>query len=315
MVDGQAVYLTCSAGISLFPEHSSHGDTLIMHADLAMYKAKYIGKNNYMVFQNDMTADASEKLHIQGILRDALRNRTLTLYYQPQVDAADGSITGFEALLRIQGHSLSPASFIPVAEESGQIVDIGRRVTQEAVAQLADWKKRGFPPKPVAINFSAKQLHDEQYLPFLESLLKEYQVPGNLLCLEITESIFLEHKEETIGFLSAVKSMGISIALDDFGTGYSSLSYLSFLPVDKIKLDKSLYNRFFTLQNMEFIHRVIAIAHSLQLEVVAEGVEEASQLRHLQEGKVNWIQGYYFSPPLPLAELEKIYTHVYDVGI
>ncbi|WML32807.1 EAL domain-containing protein [Clostridium sp. OS1-26] len=307
IIEEEEIYISCSMGITLYPFDSHEVIQLLMNADMAMYKVKNAGKNSYMFFNETMTEKLREKLKVERILREAIKKDELKLLYQPQVCTFTGKVVGFEALLRLKNSSISPGQFIPVAEEMGMIIELGRWVTKEAINQISMWKKKGFDIKPIAINFSAKQLNDLNYIEFLENTLKEANVEAKYIDIEITESIFLEKKEETIVFVNQLKALGVKIALDDFGTGYSSLSYLTFLPVDKIKLDKSLNDKFLELENIKVMYSLVSLAHSLNLEVVAEGIEEVSQYRSLKVASCNYIQGYLFSKPLEIEEAEKIY--------
>lgn len=306
-IEGQETYITCSIGITMYPFDSHEVSQLLMNADMAMYKVKNAGKNNYMFFNEEMTEKLQEKIKVEWILREAIKKDELKLLYQPQVCTFTGRVVGFEALLRLKNSPISPGRFIPVAEETGIIIGIGRWVTQEAINQIATWKKKGLAIKPISINFSAKQLNDLNYIEFLENTLKEMDVEAKYIDVEITESIFLERKEETIVFINKLKALGVKIALDDFGTGYSSLSYLTFLPVDKIKLDKSLNDKFLQLEDVKVMDSLVSLANSLNLEVVAEGIEDVAQYERLKVAGCNYIQGYLFSKPLEAEEAEKIY--------
>ena len=311
IIDGNQIHISCSVGITRYPLESNDVSQLIMNADMAMYKVKDIGKDNYMFFKKEMTERLKEQIEIERILREAITQNGLKLVYQPQVCTYTGEIVGFEALLRLKNHNLSPAVFIPVAEKCGLIIEIGRWVTKEVIEHIAIWKNKGMVLKPVAINFSAKQLNDLNYVIFLEKLLKEKNIEGKYIEIEITESIFLDKKEEVIAFLNKLRGLGIKIALDDFGTGYSSISYLTFLPVDKIKLDKSLCDKFLEIENIKVMDNIISLTHSLDLEVLAEGVEEKVQYNRLKVGGCNYIQGYLFSKPVEVEEVEKIYNDDY----
>jgi diguanylate cyclase (GGDEF)-like protein/PAS domain S-box-containing protein len=308
IIESEEIYLSCSMGLTLYPFDSNEVSQLIMNADMAMYKVKNAGKNNYMFFNEEMTEKLQEQIKVERVLREAIKKDELKLVYQPQVCTFEGKIVGFEALLRLKNHYISPAQFIPVAEETGMIIEIGRWVTKEAIKQIVIWRNMGLDIKPIAINFSAKQLNDLNYVEFLENALKEMNVEAKYIDIEITESIFLEKKEETIEFLKQLKTLGVKIALDDFGTGYSSLSYLTFLPVDKIKLDKSLNDKFLELENIKVMESLISLAHSLNLEVVAEGIEDVAQYKRLKVAGCNYIQGYLFSKPLDAKDAEKIYN-------
>ncbi|AOY76591.1 EAL domain-containing protein [Clostridium formicaceticum] len=305
----EETYVSCSIGITLYPFDSNDVTQLIMNADIAMYDAKNSGKSNYKFFNQKMTDKLKEKIQIETTLREAIKKEELKLLYQPQVCGLTGKVVGFEALLRLKFHPISPAIFIPVAEEAGIIIDMGRWVTKEVIKQIAVWKEKGINTKPVAINFSAKQLNDFKYIDFLEDLLKKNNVTPKDIEIEITESIFLENKQETMIFLNNLKALGIKIALDDFGTGYSSLSYLTFLPVDKIKLDKSLNDKFLQLENIAVMESIISLAHSLNLKVVAEGIEDIEQHERLKLVKCDYIQGYLFSKPLEVEEAENIHDY------
>ncbi|ABR49076.1 diguanylate cyclase/phosphodiesterase [Alkaliphilus metalliredigens QYMF] len=308
LVEDDEVYLTCSIGIALYPSNSNSVSQLIMNADMAMYGVKGFGKNNYMFFNEEMLTNLNEKIEVENKLRIALKDDGFKLLYQPQIDTYTGEIVGFEALLRLKKSNLSPAQFIPVAEETGMIIEIGRWVTEAVIKQVALWKKKELSLKPIAINFSAKQLNDLSYIDFLQAKLKENHVEANYLEIEITEGLFLEKIEKTIEFVNQIKALGVKMALDDFGTGYSSLSYLTFLPVDKIKLDKSLSDKYLETKNFKMIGGIIALAHSLNLDVVAEGIEEEAQYIQLKAARSNYIQGYLFSRPLEVKEVEKIYN-------
>lgn len=308
LIENEEIFISCSLGITLYPRDSREVSQLIMNADVAMYKVKNTGKNNYMFFNEQMTEKLQDQIKVEKILREAIEKDELKLLYQPQVCTFTGEVIGFEALLRLKNHSISPAQFIPVAEETGIIIELGRWVTKEAIKQISTWKRKGLTLKPVAINFSAKQLNDLKYIEFFKNTLKEMDVEAKYIDIEITESVFLEKKEETLEFINELKSLGVKISLDDFGTGYSSLSYLTFLPVDKIKLDKSLNDKFLELENVKVTDSLVSLAHSLKLEVVAEGIEQTAQYKCLKVAGCNYIQGYLFSKPLEVEQAEKIYN-------
>lgn len=307
LIDKDEIYISSSIGITTFPYDSKDVDQLIVNADIALFKVKSEGKNNYIFFSEDLLQKLNEQARIEKILREALLKDGFKLLYQPQINTYTGKISGFEALLRLKNNLIMPDLFIPIAEETGMIIEIGRWVTKDVIYQLAKWKAKGLDLKPIAINFSAKQLNDLGYIDFLKEELKRENVEARYIEIEITEGVFLENKEETITFLDEIRALGIKIALDDFGTGYSSLSYLSFLPVDKIKLDKSLNDKFLQLDNVTVMDSIISLVHSLDLEVVAEGIEEINQYKRLRVGGCNYIQGYIFSKPLAVEDVEKVY--------
>ena len=307
LLNNNKINVDFSMGITFYPKDSSDINQLIMNADTAMYQVKASGRNHFKFFDLEMIESIKEKVKIETKIREALKNDGFVLHYQPQIKVDALSIYGFEALLRFKNDTLSPAVFIPIAEESGLIIEVGRWVTNEAILQLYDWKERHINLKPISINLSTKQIMDKGYIEFLRAGLEKYAIPPEFIEIEITESILLEKTERTIEFLNELKQVGVKIALDDFGTGYSSLSYLTFIPVDKIKLDKSLSDKFLELTNIKVMDSLISLAHSLELEVIAEGIEDLEQYRRLRVGKCDYIQGYLFGKPIEINEADKIY--------
>lgn len=239
-------------------------------------------------------------------------DNNLRLVYQPQINTVSGEVIGYEALVRMPENAISPAKFIPVAEETGMIVDIGRRVTKEVILELAKLKRDGVIPKTISINFSVKQIRDSDYIDYLKDLLLQYSVEAEYIDIEITESVMVENQEETLKYLKRLKDIGVSISLDDFGTGYSSLNYLTYLPVDKIKLDKSLSDKFLLNEKNTVMLNIIALAHSLSLKVTAEGIESKDQYQALKKLKCDYIQGYYFDKPLEQDAFEKEFDKNYS---
>jgi diguanylate cyclase (GGDEF)-like protein len=312
IIDQIEVKIEFSIGISMFPKDSCDTNELIMYADLALYHVKNTGKNNYSFFDSQMAEHLIYKQSVKKILKEALENDGFKLVYQPQIEILTGMVTGYEALVRLKNHNLSPAEFIEIAEEDSTIISIGRIVTKLVLLQMSQWKQKGLALKPVAINFSAVQMQDHNYKNYLFELLDEYEISPENITIEITESIFLENKDTTIVFLNELKEHGIKIAVDDFGTGYSSLSYLTFLPIDTIKLDRALNSKFLELENIAVMDSLIALAHSLNLKVIAEGIEEKEQVKRLAIGKCDVIQGYYFSRPLEVEDVEKNYDKIYS---
>ena len=303
LVKERSVHLTLSMGIATYPENGREPETLIMKADMALHQVKKMGKNNFLFFDETMTENLKEKAQVEEILREALETDGFVLHYQPQVEVKSGRLAGFEALLRLKHHAVSPGVFIPIAEELGLIQEIGRWVTGAVIRQQAMWKNQKRVVVPVAINFSALQLNDLDYVDFLKRELYRMNVAPGLMEIEITEGIFLDNKDETLRFLHQLKDLGVAISIDDFGTGYSSLSYLTLLPVDMVKLDKSLIDRYLEKNSEDVIDSMIALIHSLNLEVVAEGVEEEEQLQRLASCGCDYIQGYLLGKPLPPEEL------------
>ncbi len=298
-------------GVTFFPNDSININQLIMNADLALYSVKERNKNDYAIFNEEMGSYIKESTVIEHILSEAIENDGFKIVYQPQVNLSTGEISGYEALLRLKDHNISPAKFIKVAEETGLIIKIGRIVTRMVVKQISIWKEKGYPIKPIAINFSAIQINDKSYFEFISKTLKVYNVDASFIEIEITENVFLGNKELTLEFINKLKSVNIKIAIDDFGTGYSSLSYLTFLPVDKVKFDRSLNLELLKTKSVEVIQSLILVMHSLGLKVVAEGIEEYEHIKKLEIGNCDVIQGYYFSKPLEVDDVEKTFYNNY----
>ncbi|MFI5089338.1 MAG: EAL domain-containing protein [Terriglobales bacterium] len=305
-VQGHLLSATCSLGISVFPDHGRDGEALIKNADAAMYCAKENGRNNFQFFTPEMNSRAVERLTLESSLRLALEKKELFLVYQPQWDVATGKITGAEALLRWQHPRLGlvpPDKFIPIAENSGLIMPIGEWVLKTACAQARQWQDQGLPPLPVAVNVSAVQFRQESFPELIRRVLHETGLPAQYLELELTESLLLSSADVTLSVLQELKEMGVNLSIDDFGTGYSSLSYLKHLPVYKLKIDRS-FVRDITVDpdDAAITGTIISMAKSLNLKVIAEGVENAEQMLFLQEHDCDEVQGYYFSRPLAVDD-------------
>ncbi len=304
VIDGTEQLITISTGIARYPVDATTVEELLIKADVAMYSAKQSGKNQYRAFSQDMTLALSAKLKIEQILRQTLNTNGFMLYYQPVVFSDSSEIAYFEALIRMKDLSLSPVEFISIAEDTGLILEIGRWVITEAISQMRFWLDAGVCVKPIAINISPRQMYDPYLVTFIASQLRVYDVDASLIEVEITENILVENREENLRVLYDLKALGIKIALDDFGTGYSSLNYLTFIPVDKIKLDKSLKDKFIGLESIQVMDSLIGLAHGLQLKVVAEGVEEVAEVNRLKRGGCDFLQGYLFSKPLPAQKIQ-----------
>ncbi|TCT14870.1 diguanylate cyclase (GGDEF)-like protein [Natranaerovirga pectinivora] len=311
-VQGEEVIVEASMGISLYPEHDKELDGLISKADLAMYEAKTNGKNQWAYFTESLLESAERKNYIHSILRSSITNNEFKILYQPQVDVFTGETVGFEALLRFKNHNIFPDEFIPIAEEKGLIIPIGRMVIKEVFHQLSQWKDQGLEITPIAINFSVKQLNDEGLINYIEELLKEYTIETKYIEVEITENILIDSEGAT-KFLNSLKALGIKISLDDFGTGYSSLNYLSKFPVAKMKLDRSFIQQYLNVSSQKIMKQLILLAKAYDLEVVAEGVETLEQVKLLQKLNCDYIQGYYFSKPVDTEIVLEIIRKKYDV--
>ncbi len=302
-VEGHEVHITPSIGISIFPYDGADGVTLVKNADAALNRAKEQGRTNYQLYTPVMNAKAFERMTLENSLRKALERGEFTLYYQPQVSLSNGDIVGMEALLRWEHPDLglvSPAQFIPMAEETGLIVPIGEWVLRTACEQNKKWQEMGYRPMCMAVNLSARQFNEQNLVGMISGILKTTGLEPQWLDVEITESIIMQHLESTIATLRDLHHLGIQISIDDFGTGYSSLTYLKKFPVHALKIDQSFIREITTDPDDEAItSAVIAMGHSLKLNVIAEGVETMEQLQMLRSLKCDRMQGYLFSRPVP----------------
>jgi diguanylate cyclase (GGDEF)-like protein/PAS domain S-box-containing protein len=302
-VDGHELYVSASIGISLYPQDGGHFDTLIKHADIAMYHAKSQGKNGYQFYSNEMNTPYFEKMSLETGIHRALDNQEFSLVYQPQINLQTGDIVGVEALLRWEHPehgTISPSEFIPFAEESGMIVDIGYWVIKSACAELSKWRIAGLPEIRISINISTRQLMENDIVQNIIEIIRDYDVPGHCLELEITENSIMEDMDSVVRKLKELNQHGIKVAIDDFGTGYSSLSYLHKLPIHTLKIDRTFIkeSRVHKDDNT-IINTIVAMAKGLDLNVIAEGVETQSQLDYLREIECCEAQGFLFGKPLP----------------
>ncbi len=311
LLEGLEEYcLTASIGISAFPGDGQNAQTILKNADIAMYRAKEHGKNNYQFYSSQMNLHSFERLVLERFLRRALDQDEFELFYQPKIDLVTGCVTGMEALLRwmhpVMG-MISPAKFIPLAEETGLIVPIGAWVLRAACAQNQAWQQRGLPALRVAVNLSARQFAQDDLHTTIVHVFEETGLSPELLELEITESVTMDNPEHAAGLLRKLKALGIRLAIDDFGTGYSSLSYLKRFPIDNVKIDRSFIKDIPKDEDDVAITKaIIAMAHSLRLKVIAEGVETEEQLAFLREHGCDEAQGYLFGAPMPADEFEKL---------
>ncbi|WP_167568759.1 putative bifunctional diguanylate cyclase/phosphodiesterase [Brevibacillus migulae] len=300
-VEEHELHFTASIGIAVYPNDGQDPETLIKHAETAMYRVKKAGKNHYQFFDPTM-ADTS-RFELEHALRKALERQELLVYYQPRVCTSSGRIVGMEALLRWQrpGHGLiPPGEFIPLAEETGLIIPIGEWVLRTACRQTKRWQEDGVAPLRVAVNLSALQFKQVDLVEMIGRILEETELPPCYLELEITESVAMQDVETAISKLKKLKEMGIEISIDDFGTGYSSLHYLGQFPIDTLKIDRSFVNEItHNTHHMAIVTAITALGHSLQLKVLAEGVEKDEQLHILRDIGCQEMQGYYYSPPVP----------------
>ena len=306
-IEGREVFLTCSAGISLFPDDGADFTVLLRNAEVALHRAKSAGSNTYQFYTAEMTRRAYERFVIESDLRRAVQRREFVLHFQPQFSLGSGELTGVEALARWQHPErglVAPDSFIPIAEETGLIESLGAWAVREACYQAVAWQAEGLPPIRVAVNLSARQIASSHLVEVVASALRESGLAADMLELEITEGFLMQHPEAARETLRELKNLGVTLAIDDFGTGYSSLSYLKLYPVDKLKIDKSFVRDIPFRPDDEAIARaIITLGHGLSLKIVAEGVETEAQAEFLRAHSCDEVQGYFYCRPMPAAEL------------
>ena len=312
IADGHEMHVTASIGITVFPFDDVEISHLLRDADIAMYHAKEVGKNNFQFYSEAMNDLTRERMEIENGLRHALEKNEFVLHYQPQVDIGSGKIIAVEALLRWahpEKGLIPPGKFIPIAEESNLIISIGEWVLHAACMQNRAWQDAGLPHVRMSVNLSARQLRQPQLVAVVAKAMEDagLALHSDNLELEMTESMIMKNIGETITTLNRLHEMGVKLAVDDFGTGHSSLTYLKRLPIHTLKIDKSFVDDIATDPDSAAIATtIIALGHSLKLNVIAEGVETAEQLAVLREMKCDEIQGYYFSRPIPAKEIAKL---------
>ncbi|NEJ74006.1 EAL domain-containing protein [Rhizobium phaseoli] len=305
LLDGQEVFISCSVGIALYPDDSADANDLVKYADSAMYLAKRSGRSNFRFYSKDLTASAEERMRLESELRRAIERGELELHYQPKVLLTSGAMIGCEALLRWRHPEMGmipPARFIPVAEDTGLIVELGQWVLREACQTAAEFNADSDSPHKVAVNLSVKQFQSPGLVRSIAEILDETGCRSEWVEIEITESLLLDQKDETLEMLSELRSMGFSIAIDDFGTGYSALNYLARFPIDTLKIDRSFINSV-DRRNEELVKAILSIARCLGQNVVAEGVETAEQAAFLAANGCGSAQGFLYSKAVPKAEI------------
>jgi len=309
-VDGRDVYITASVGVALYPQDAKDPEALMKSAELAMYRAKESGRNGYQLYTAELQTRVTERLALEGMLRRALERGEFSLHYQPQVDLRTNRVFGCEALIRWNQADLGmigPAKFIPLAEDTGLIVPIGEWVARTACLQTRAWQVAGLPAVTVAVNISARQFRDKSLLPAIKRILAETGLAPAQLELEVTESVIMQDAQNVIADLQAFRDMGVRLSIDDFGTGYSSLSYLKRLPVDRLKIDQSFVRDITSdADDAAIAQAVITLGHTLNLRVIAEGVETPEQLAFLRRNQCDEMQGYLFGKPVPAEEFRKL---------
>ena len=309
-VDGRDVFITASIGVALYPQDARDPESLMKSAELAMYRAKESGRNTYQLYTVEMQTRVTERLALESRLRRALERGEFSLHYQPQVDLRSNRIFGCEALIRWTQAELgmiTPAKFVPLAEETGLIVPIGEWVLRTACRQCKIWQDAGLPAVTVAVNISARQFREKKLLQLVAAILAETGLAPSLLELEVTESVIMHDAQHVIADLQAFRDMGVSLSVDDFGTGYSSLSYLKRFPVDRLKIDQSFVRDLSTdADDAAIAQAIITLGHTMNLRVIAEGVETPEQLAFLRRNQCDEMQGYLLGKPMPADEFGKL---------
>jgi len=312
VIDQGEFHMTCSIGVALFPEDGNDAQTLLKHADSAMYRAKDSGRNTFQFFTRELNALMTEQLELESKLRRALERRQFQLHYQPRIELATGRIVGAEALLRWQipkVGTILPERFIPLAEETGLITPIGRWVLQTACAQNKAWQDAGLPPIVVSVNVSARQFHANNLVRTVAETLKSTGLAARYLEIELTESVVMHDAPQLGAMLDELKQLGVHVAIDDFGTGYSSLTYLKRFPVDRLKVDRSFVENLATdADDATIVRTIIALGHNFGLKVVAEGVEVVEQIQFLRKHRCDEVQGYHFSPPVVASQFIELFS-------
>lgn len=309
MIQEKELYVGMSIGVSMFPSDGTIPNTLLKNADAAMYKAKENGRNTYSFYNEEMTKKATDRVDLETQLRKAMLEDEFLVYFQPQTDARKKKLVGMEALVRWNHPTrglLSPDQFIPIAELSDLIVELDRIVMKKAMAQFNIWSKRGLYPGKLAMNLPMKQIQSEDFLEFMEVYLRNDNRNYHNIELEVTESQIMSNPEKSIKVLQRLHDLGVAIAIDDFGTGYSSLAYLKRLPISKLKIDKSFVDNLpYDAEDVAISKTIINLCQSLNLKVIAEGVETEEQNDFLVENGCSFIQGYLYSKPLSAADMSK----------
>lgn len=312
-IGSHTLRVTCSMGLATYPEDGEDVTTLLKNADAAMYQAKALGRNNFQFYTPEMNSKLQERVFLQQGMLDALAKNEFVLLYQPQVHIQTGQIIGVETLIRWQHPELGlipPLRFIPLAEETGMIVQIGEWVLRTACKQNKAWQALGMPPIKMSVNVSPRQFKEKNWALIVASALQESGLEAKYLELEITESLIMENVERAIAVMNELQDMGVQLSIDDFGTGYSSLSSLKHFPVARIKIDQSFICSLpGNDEDQSIAMAVIALGHKLKLKVVAEGVETEEQRAFLYENECDEMQGYHFSKPVPAASIEQMFAN------
>lgn len=315
VIKDKYIYLSISIGITLISSKDDSADIVLRKVDSALYKAKDLGKGRYEIYNKKITEDIIRRCKIEKKLRNAITEEKIEIYYQPQISLKDGKVTGIEALLRWSDEELgyiSPPEFIPIAEDTGLINDLGKWILKRVCEQNKRWKDKGYEYEYISINVSPVQFESVDFIESIVNTLESTKLTPSFLQLEITENLLMKSMINKIAMLKKLREIGVSIALDDFGTGYSSLSYLRALPINVLKIDKSFIYSISTSDIEEFVvETIIRLAHKLNMVVVVEGVEEKNQIDFLKDIDCDKVQGYYYSKAIPPHELEDILNHIF----
>lgn len=309
VIQTHPINIGCSIGVAFFPKDGKDMFSLMKNADIAMYEAKKLGRNQYHFFTEELNQTVQKAISLDKDMRQALINNEYVLYYQPKVDLSNSKIVGVEALIRWNNPNkgfIPPNVFIPLAEENGFIKELGIWIVDEALNQHLKWKEKGIDIS-ISINISAKQFLDKNFVPRFIKKLKDKKIDPNKIDLEITEYMFMEQSKETNNNLNILHDFGITISLDDFGTGYSSLSYLKKFPIDYLKIDKAFLDDYDSVDGAIFLETIVKMGQMLKMKVIAEGVETKEQINYLKSISCDLYQGYYFSKPLNTKDFEKLY--------
>ncbi len=309
IIDNSTLHVSMSVGVSVYPYDGTNANELLKNADAAMYKAKELGRNTFSFYDEEMTKKAFEKVFLETELRKAFKNDELLVYYQPQINALTNKMVGMEALARWQHSTMGfimPSRFIPLAENNGMIIELDRIIMKKSITQFASWRKNYQYEGKLSINLTIKQIETNDLITFIKETITEADVPFNRIEFEVTESQIMNDPESSIAALKEISKLGISLAIDDFGTGYSSLSYLKKLPIHKLKVDKSFIDNLpHDAEDAAISKTVINLCENLNLQVIAEGVETDEQKKFLLENNCNYIQGYLFSRPLSVEDMQE----------
>ena len=307
---GNDIFITVSIGVTYYPNDGDNYDMLIQNADVAMSRTKELGKNSYHIFTPALNEQVQKRLDMENLMRKAIESHEFVVYYQPKVAIKTKHIIGMEALIRwprSDGDMIYPNEFIPLAEQTGLIVPIGEQVLFYACKDTKTWRDKGYDDLIVSVNLAARQLDQKNIVEVVKKALEETGLPPSALCLEVTESSMMSDLTKTLDTLTAFKKMGLKVSMDDFGTGYSSLSHLKKFPIDELKIDRSfVVNLPHESDDSAIASTIISMAQTLNLSVIAEGVEEHDQLEFLSERGCGEIQGYLFSPPVPAEKFEEL---------